>query len=249
MSNQTYPLGRREAVDERDNKFPMALVLPTSLEGVTSKYWYAYRAYCNQTGDTCVANAWTHFLTDSPRTHRIYDLDAGRPNWGINLQLALRGYVSNQSSEAGWRGWLYDQAQNIDEWDDTPPEGGTSVRAAAKILQALGAITSYHWANSVGDIANAVLTTGPVVMGTTWYNSMFNPILKSDHAYLGVNPDSGIAGGHAWVVNGYSTDTGYFRMKNSWGKDWGYGAHAYLSSHDLDYLLNDGGEACIGLEP
>lgn len=34
--------------------------------------------------------------------------------------------------------WLYDEAQLIDEWDDTPPEGGTSVRAGCDVLRLQG---------------------------------------------------------------------------------------------------------------
>lgn len=241
-----YPLGRKEAVDENDKKFPMELVIPQKVT-IMSKYWYAYSVHLNQTGDTCVANAWTHFLTDSPRTHKLYDLDSNRPKWrtdgGFNY------YISAQSDEVGFRGYLYDGAQSIDEFDDTPPQGGTSVRAGAKVLQSIGAISTYHWANNVGDIANAILTVGPVVMGTVWLNSMFNPTVIVDKWYLKVDTSSGVAGGHAWVVNGYNSETGEFRMKNSWGKDWGNGGHAYIRSADMEYLLNDGGECCIGLEP
>lgn len=34
--------------------------------------------------------------------------------------------------------WLYRAAQAIDEWDDTPPEEGTSVRAAMDVLRTVG---------------------------------------------------------------------------------------------------------------
>lgn len=34
--------------------------------------------------------------------------------------------------------WLYDNAQRIDEWDDTPPAEGTSVRAAMDVLRDVG---------------------------------------------------------------------------------------------------------------
>jgi len=101
----------------------------------------------------------------------------------------------------------------------------------------------------MGDIANAILTTGPVVMGTVWYESMFETMVHNDKAWLEVAPDSGVAGGHAWVVNGYNAEAGIFRMKNSWGKDWGIGGHAYLFDHELSLLLSAAGEACIGLEP
>lgn len=76
-----HELGRRHAPDERDNNFPMRLVVPSMIT-LTYKYWYAYRVFLDQTGDTCVANAWTHFLTDSPRTHRLRDLNSNRPGWG-----------------------------------------------------------------------------------------------------------------------------------------------------------------------
>src|SRR4051794_17453070 len=181
---EQYPLGRREAVDENDKKFPMALVIPEKVT-VTSKYWYAYNVHLNQTGDTCVANAWTHFLTDSPRTHKLYDLNNGKPILPSGMTIyQMHNFTSAQSGEVGFRGWLYDMAQQADEFDDTPPQGGTSVRAGAKALQVLGAVSTYHWANSVGDIANAVLTTGPVVMGTVWLNSMFNPYGYADKVYL-----------------------------------------------------------------
>lgn len=38
--------------------------------------------------------------------------------------------------------WLYKQAQLIDDWDETPPEEGTSVRAAMDILRKVGHIPS-----------------------------------------------------------------------------------------------------------
>ncbi len=243
----TYPLGRREAFDPEDEHYPMAAVLPRAVEGITYRYWYAYRCHLNQTGDSCVANAWTHFLTDSPRTHYISRLNAGSVGFEIRTSLQPYGYVSPQSNEVGFRGLLYDRAQSIDEFGDTPPAGGTSVRAGAKALQGWGAIASYHWANSITDIANAVLTTGPVVMGTTWYNNMFNPVGSN----YNIDPDtsSGVAGGHAWVVDGVNTETRRFRMKNSWGSDWGNHSFATLSFNGMDTLLSDSGEACIGLEP
>lgn len=67
--------------------------------------------------------------------------------------------------------WLYRQAQLIDEWDDTPPEEGTSVKAAFEILRTKGAkrypsgviapqdgISAYRWAKNVDDV-HAVIQT------------------------------------------------------------------------------------------
>lgn len=208
----------------------MRLVTPRAT--VPSRYWYAYGTYLDQTGDTCVANAWTHFLADSPTTHRLAVMDA-----------VDAGYRSAQSGETGFRGRLYDEAQQADEFSDTPPAGGTSVRAAAKVLQAEGRIASYHWAQTISDVVRAVLTVGPVVVGTNWYESMFDPV----DGVLRVDPASGVAGGHAYVLNGCSTTKRTLRLKNSWSKAWGRAGHATIGWDDFAGLLVDG-EACIGLE-
>lgn len=63
--------------------------------------------------------------------------------------------------------WLYQQAQLVDEWPDTPPEEGTSVRAGMDVLRAQGhrvvrglvdsppsvseGISEVRWATSVDD--------------------------------------------------------------------------------------------------
>jgi hypothetical protein len=69
--------------------------------------------------------------------------------------------------------WLYLQAQLVDRWEDTPPEEGTSVRAAFDILRAQGhikvtrgksaltpelkyGITRNRWARSVDEVIEAL---------------------------------------------------------------------------------------------
>lgn len=244
----THPLGRRQAYDPKDALHPMAAVLTQSPEAleITYRYWSGTATHLDQTGSTCVANAWTHFLSDSPRSHRLSDLDAGNPAWAAALRTVLAGYTSPQSGEHAFRGWLYDQAQQLDEFADTPPAGGTSVRAGAKVLQSLGAIKSYHWAANIDDVITAVLTEGPVIVGTNWYHDMFRPV-GSDAR---LHPTGGVAGGHAWKVDGYNRSTLLFRMKNSWGLGWALKGYAHITQADLSRLLFDEpGEACIALEP
>lgn len=68
--------------------------------------------------------------------------------------------------------WLYKEAQLIDEWKDTPPEGGTSVRAGFDILRTVGhrkvtifgtsapnlknGISANRWATSWDDVRKAL---------------------------------------------------------------------------------------------
>lgn len=52
--------------------------------------------------------------------------------------------------------WLYRQAQLIDEWTDTPPEEGTSVRAGLDILRTLGHVRLYGGRPSVASPAEGI---------------------------------------------------------------------------------------------
>jgi hypothetical protein len=137
---------------------------------------------------------------------------------------------------------VYNRAQLIDQW---PGENydGTSVRAGAKVLQERDVVGNYHWATDVSDIINAVLTTGPVVLGTRWYEGMSRP-----DSHMILHPTGEILGGHAYVLNGVSLSRGLFRMKNSWGRNWGKNGRAYISFDAVDQLLGEQGEACLAIE-
>lgn len=81
--------------------------------------------------------------------------------------------------------WLYRQAQRVDEWDDTPPEEGTSVRAGLDVLREQGlprvrglkvwqadtreGIAANRWATDVDDVL-AVLGR-PGADEIPWLNS------------------------------------------------------------------------------
>jgi C1A family cysteine protease len=137
---------------------------------------------------------------------------------------------------------IYDEAQKVDEW---PGEGygGTSVRAGAKVLQALGFISEYRWARDLTDITQALLENGPVVVGMNWYSDMFD----ADEAGL-LHVAGDIAGGHAFVLDGISVPHKLIRLKNSWGKSWSHNGFAYLSFDDVERLLHEDGEAALAVE-
>lgn len=137
---------------------------------------------------------------------------------------------------------IYREAQRIDEW---PGEGyeGTSVRAGAKVLHALGYLSAYHWATRPEDVRDYVLASGPVVVGTDWYTGMFT---TDRDGYMSVAGQ--IVGGHAYVICGYSTGRSAFRMINSWGKAFGQAGRAWIRFEDLGRLLASNGEACAAAE-
>jgi hypothetical protein len=213
-----YGLGRRPAVDPADQRFLMRTLIPR-VSVRDRRYWYQNGWWGNQGSEPeCVAYAWTHWLEDGPLT---------------------------QPGPAPLRdpGLLYDEAQREDEW---PGEGydGTSVRAGAKVLQRLGYVLSYHWAWDLQTALDGLFEAGPVVMGTNWYRSMFEP---DEEGYIR-ELTGGIVGGHAWLINGGSRSRGIVRCKNSWGRDWGRGGTFWLPFELLERLIAEDGEAALAME-
>lgn len=212
-----YGLGRILRHDVRDFKYLMDNVLPQRApKGVTEKYWQDDEWYGDQ-GQTphCVGFGWTAWVSDGPVTHQ-----------------PVPPFDPND---------LYYRCKEID--GEPQQEDGSSVRSGAQALQEWGFIESYHWAYNAATVARAILSAGPVVFGTNWYASMFEP--DATHV-IRINGD--VEGGHCYVVNGYDRKTKLFRIKNSWGTGWGDNGHAFIGYDDVDRLLREQGEAVLALE-
>jgi hypothetical protein len=139
---------------------------------------------------------------------------------------------------------VYDLAQTVDEWPGPPPPyDGTSVRAGAKVLQGKGYIAAYHWTGDANDARDYLLGTSTVVVGTDWTNDAFVPDAKG---YL--HFDGPVAGGHAYLLCGYSTERKAFRMVNSWSRAWGQAGKAWIAHDTMQRLLDRNGECCAALE-
>jgi hypothetical protein len=214
-----YGLGRLQFHDERDKLFPLQAVLPPAKADITDRNWYQNGWWGNQLQTPqCVAFAWAHWLEDGPVTHKEIPPPMIAPTV------------------------IYGEAQQNDEWEGTSYEG-TSVRGGAKALQARGWIKEYRWTTNVEELAQAILTTGPAVVGTNWYQNMF---MLAKGGFL--KPGGQLVGGHAWVINGVDTKTQRFRIKNSWGRDWGRQGNAFITFEDMQRLLNEDGECCLAIE-
>jgi hypothetical protein len=230
------PLGRIEAKDPNDAKYPLRAALPKRIN-VTYKYydkkprtWIDQGSihcpleetpghqFCKEQG-FCVACAWTGFLNMSPiRT--------------LNTEPILD---------------IYHSAQDVDEWPGGPESyAGTSVRAGVKVLQSLGHIEQYLWAQNIDELVNFVLTKGPVVIGINWYNQMFDPQPGDDWL---LRPEGGIAAGHAVVVSGVNLVTKRARIDNSWNLSWGKKGRAQMALDTLERLVfREDGEAVAAVE-
>jgi hypothetical protein len=215
-----YNLGRLSAKDDRDKNYLIANSPLYATSSLTSRYWDDEQWWGNQ-GSTsqCVAYAWTHWLEDGPI------LQPSTPQPIVNPAI------------------VYNQAQKIDEW---PGENynGTSVRAGAKVLQAQGFILNYLWAFNLTHLVNTVLNVGPVVVGTRWYRNMFYPNKKTGL----ITATGPLAGAHAYIINGVDTKKRLFRIKNSWGRNWGLQGRAFISFDNMNSLIKLRGEVCLATE-
>lgn len=234
--------GRLAIVDERDTDYPMSDVLPSESERTSRdyQYWWAEGWEGNQgSSPRCVAYACLHMLEDGSYTH-FYEKRSHDP-----------AYMDTESSETSLIPAfdLYNSAQKRDRWQGNSYDG-TSVRGGMKALQKdYGAISSYHWAQNIDELVEAVLNEGPVVIGSPWYESMYDPEKKDDRYFLDVNQGGRVVGGHAYIINGVNRSKGVARMKNSWG-EWAGNGMAYMDMEDLEYLVFDSGwgEAAIATE-
>jgi len=200
-----------------------------------SKYWRCDTVLDQGSEGACVGFGWSGELAAKPK---VYPTD-------------------NEFARI-----LYHRAQQLDEWEGEDYEG-TSVLAGIKAVQERTdengnpLIGEYRWAFSVEDILRTVAYKGPVVLGITWYENMYNP---DENNFIHV--EGSVVGGHCILLNGFyavwndvtaahdyanlNKDKSYVKLHNSWGVDWGIGGEAWLSVSDLVKLIEDQqGEACI----
>lgn len=217
-----YGLGRIASTDVRDKLYHIGSVLPQLKKAPLprdERYWNANGWWGNQKQtNTCVGFMWAHFIEDGPVTHKG------------------QAPIVNPFD-------IYTGAQDNDEWEGTNYEG-TSVRGAAKWLQARGVIGNYYWGWDIDTMLYVLFNIGPVAMGIDWHLDMFEPDPET-HLIKATGP---VMGGHAVLANGGSLKREQIRIKNSWGRDWGNNGHAWISFADMEKLINNQGEICLAVE-
>jgi hypothetical protein len=231
-------LGRVHVADERDAKYPMQAVVPAKTAR-TFRYWNANRWWGDQQGTPkCVPYSWAHWAERPSNMITPWRSNGGHVYDRNQRKYVFAGQRPVFDIDAG-----YDWMQLNDYWPGTDYDG-TSVRAGAQYLQRQGLISNYYWGYDVGTVIRAVLEQGPVVLGTAWRMDMFTPRL-SDGMISATGED---AGGHAYLLDGVNTTHRFFRIKNSWGRNWGRYGFARISFDDVQDLIDDYGEACIATQ-
>jgi hypothetical protein len=159
---------------------------------------------------------------------------------------------------------LYTTAQTIDEWDDTPPGEGTSVRAGCDVLRQVGhwqrlrfgriappglepGISENRWATQVDELRECIHKGIPFVLGVNWYQNFDTPVpkqvgTKSREFWIGNGSLGRLRGGHAICGYAASDKRQAFKLVNSWGISWPL---VWIGYDVVQRLLDEEGEACL----
>jgi C1A family cysteine protease len=83
----------------------------------------------------------------------------------------------------------------------------------------------------------AVLMSGiPFIVGFTVYTYFESEEMASKGFLHLPGQDETVLGGHCVLVVGYDDSKNAFKVRNSWGENWGLGGYFYM---DYNYLLNE----------
>lgn len=156
--------------------------------------------------------------------------------------------------------FIYEEAKKRDEWVGENYDG-TSIRGAMKSLKAVGICEEKYWqyiplkkGNPLnGYLENAALykiieyqkiplkyiylrealKRGPVTIGINVPETMF---FVSEQGIV-EKTESYDCGGHAMVLVGYNDSEKLFKVRNSWGTDWGDKGYCYFSYEFLEKII------------
>lgn len=204
-------LGRVEGPrDARDANHPMAAVLEplfgSAAKIPASRYWYPGLVTLDQGSlGACVGFTGANWMQNSP----------------------TRTKVSNQVGID-----LYRECKKI---DGIPDQEGTYARALLEVLRGQGKVSRYLWASSIADVKSWVLGVGPVLVGTPWYDGMFDPDQDGT-----AHPTGQVVGGHEYLIRGYSRPLAAFRCRNSWGPSWGIGEGSNWAGRGGEFWVKEG---------
>jgi hypothetical protein len=203
-------------------------------------------------------------LSIHPRYHAIYDQGAEGACVGFG-QSIMMSMLNRRLYDARW---LYLEAQLVDEYADTPPGEGTSLRAGFDILRTKGHRRLYagaskppnidegivevnRWLTTVDEVRTSISEGKQVNIGINWYRSFYETTGRPSGSrnrieqWLGVGGTNwgNIAGGHDITIGAASDRRQAVGVYNSWGES--YAWPAWLPYDSLTRLLGEQGEAAI----
>jgi hypothetical protein len=206
-------------------------------------------------------------MLNIPRQYRD-EYDQGSEGACVGYSQSWMMSILNRLCYDAYR--LYATAQGIDEWADTPPQGGTSLRAGFDVLRTIGhwrvragvtrapmlieGISQNRWAKTVNEVRQAIWDNVPVNLGINWYRQFSDPTDVPRHGdkltskrreyIIGASTHWGVIdGGHAITIVGSSDERAAFALCNTWG--YKYPFIVWLPYSAFTRLMGEDGEAGI----
>lgn len=139
---------------------------------------------------------------------------------------------------------LYSAAETIDGDGPYPPnDNGSCGLSVCKAAANEGLISGYTHCLSLDDVLDA-LQTGPVIVGSNWYDSFDSP---DSSGLVTISPDASVRGGHEYVMRGIDVDAQTVFADNSWGDGWADKGSFTYSWDTLERLLSEQGDGTVSV--
>jgi len=211
-------LGRHVRHDSRSRAYAFR---PRSVNVKSVKHIRRVQIFDQGQVGSCTGNAALGCLATGP----FYDtVPAGVIAWSEEEALNLYAYATRLDDQPG---------------QYPPDDTGSDGLAVAKACVASGLISGYQHAFSPLAALSA-LQTRPLIVGTDWYEGMYEP-----DQYGVVQATGLVAGGHEYVMDEYDAARQLVGFQNSWGEDWGQGGRFYMSVEMFSFLLSRAGDVTI----
>jgi hypothetical protein len=248
-------LGRRYEADPRDWSLARLMEIAEPTDALLQKTIAQVRAETTYFSDWRSYLILWRWLKKQPKKPTPPTGDT-TPGWELKIQLD-QGQTGHCVG-FGWAGWvdakpvegtlqnadghaIYYECKVID--GEPLAENGSYVRSGALALRNRGRLAAFAFATSTAEVDDWINNHGPIVVGTSWTNNMFNPDAQGY-----VKPTGAVAGGHCYLMLEKIDAEDAYVFQNSWGAAWGQNGRFKMKVSDFGSLLADDGDACCAAE-
>lgn len=253
-----YGTGYVHVLDPKEREYELREYMQDAAEPDSMvRLWAAGKPVLNQgSRPSCVGHSCAHYLFAGPVRNRIKRQTTKRVkrNGKWRTVTVTEKLPAMDPIEI----WGRSQEKFMPERD---PNEGSNTAFALEVLREEGFVGGYVNVIGAGGstrpethvrvdkdfqaMCQAILTEGPVVVGTSWQGAMGSP---GEDGFMRIDRNAYFTSGHAYLLIGISMTTGnpdldYVIVLNSWGPTWGgkggcLPGMARMTLSDLRLLFN-----------